>query len=188
MNPESKLTVEIFRDVQSPDISVERAVAGIDKVREVTDLVELTRADRTCRLMLPGLRYVLPLPLVQLVPPTDADMAVVLTDKTFQSEKTIRERGKMTAGRTTYNLRRAPFAQAVVCTKPHIEVADVVAHETAHMIGPDHCGRQECVMSPTRTGEKSDFCPDCAEDLAISAFNLLGHRGSFVARLERAYW
>jgi hypothetical protein len=162
MNRED-ISVEIFRDAGSRDVSIDAATDGVDRIRRITTGIEIVRATKLLKLTNDD-QATLIKPARIRWPKFEADMNIVLTQRTLflppdnHSDTDIDSRG--------HGVRH--FGVAMNASGKKIAMIDaaspdfpelVVAHEIGHMFNlkkngqtwdsRSHCVHDTCVMYQT---------------------------------------
>jgi hypothetical protein len=77
---EKVVTVEVFRDADRQDVSIDAAEAGVDELRRVVTGIEIVRANRLIRVAQPEDPWIVSDNLHPLRQ-TEADLSIVMTDR-----------------------------------------------------------------------------------------------------------
>lgn len=146
---QKKLTVEIFRDADRPNLPLDVAEPGIDEVRRITAGIEIVRTTRLLRVARPdqrmiksdGIRW----------PNLDADFNIIVTDRPLVTVSGLREYGHAETQRGSANL-----GVAIIDTANPDYPIPMVAHEFGHLFdvkktgenwdGHHHCRDEDCFM------------------------------------------
>lgn len=138
------ISVEIFKEADRRDISIDTAEAGIDYVRRVTTGIEIVRSTRLLRLG--DSEHASLYPDKIRWPSLSADMNIVLTDRTLYSAGDELHYGVAYVNRGLNNLKMA----VVDVAKPDFPEL-TVAHEFGHLFNLKHGGE---------TWDQSGHCVD----------------------------
>lgn len=149
MNMPNKLTVEIFRDVATKEVSTEAAEAGVETLRALVPELEIIKTSRLLRVA-PGSTHVDTRKVRW--PNSGADINIVMSGRHLDSEG--RTDGLVRMGVATVT-RRTRFAFIDATTD---DAGLIVAHEGAHLLDvknrgafhhDGHCTCDGCIMLPS---------------------------------------
>ncbi|HEV7952090.1 MAG TPA: hypothetical protein VGO98_01830 [Candidatus Saccharimonadales bacterium] len=146
---QKKLTVEIFRDADRSNLSLDVAEPGIDEVRRIIAGIEIVRATRLLRITRPD-QHMIKSDRMRW-PKLDADFNIILTDRPLVTGSGIREYGHAETHRGSTNL-----GIAIIDTATPDYPVSIVAHEFGHLFdvkktgetwdGRHHCRDEDCFM------------------------------------------
>lgn len=153
------LTVEIFRDMDRRDISVDAAGMGIDHVRRVTTGIEIVRASRLLRIAQPEKSMVRPDKIRWRA--FEADMNIILTDRPLYGSDDNLHHG------VSYAQRGLGARRVAIVDIANPEYPDLtVAHEAGHLLKlksegktwdkNGHCIDKKCIMYPYEYTDEDD--------------------------------
>lgn len=157
MQNNRKVTVEVFRDTLTPEVSIDDAEKGLDQIRQHVGNLAVTRTTRRLKIANTPIDHVNAKTI--RFPDTDANLNIVLTGRPL--EQSEEKPGTSIAGQAFYDTRRRMNLFAVVSTATDLETSIVVAHEAAHLLNlkqrgkyheEGHCTYPTCTMQAQHTG------------------------------------
>lgn len=188
------VTFEILRDVETPEVEVEPAEEAIDRIRQITKVIEVIRTNRLIRVAGPEIETINTGKLA--VPRTDANMAVILTGRPltldarpehWTEQNTLRGE----AFRTRRKMTRAFSIINVVPSRG--DTTAITQHESGHMFelnrydytnGEGHCPQERCTMEWCIDADQTEFCGKCCEQLERKGYEI-AHKNNFWNRWLR---
>ena len=169
-NP-NKLTVEIFRDEKTPDVTIDPVITALGGLSRIVDSFEIIRADRTIKVADESQT----IDMHKIVwRRARADITVAMTDRPiYDYKKKVDVRGASFIMPDKYS--RLGFREAIISSQGGATTEEVTEHEIGHILnvksfgdksdGEGHCLDEDCVMyystvpkvtqsSPEKLGEK----------------------------------
>jgi hypothetical protein len=156
------ISVEIFRDVDGRDMSIEAAVEGVERIRHVTTGIEIVRATKLLKIVNNGADRVQPNKIRW--PKFEADMNIILTERSLF----LPRESEPSESSDMYDNHISPLGIALKYGDKKIAVVDTVtpdfpeliaAHEIGHMFNLKkngatwdsdvHCVSDGCMMYKT---------------------------------------
>ena len=148
MTDRPPLTVEIFRDADTPDISLDEVEAGIEAVRTIATGLQIVRKNRLVRIATPGADVVYPSKVRFARQSTDYN--VVLTGRELRDDL-VKDDDKVES-----KIAGMTYKRVSIITSTSIDVKLATQHETAHLLhlkrsgdahdGDGHCTNEGCIM------------------------------------------
>ncbi|USN96267.1 MAG: hypothetical protein H6797_04295 [Candidatus Nomurabacteria bacterium] len=183
MHYNRNLSIEIFRDSETPDVQVDLAVTALEEIRQITKHIEIVERGNVLQLSEPGVDavYTKDVPLHKI----QTDFGIILSSRPLVLPTMLGQppnTGNITVGNAWVGLDK-PFA--VIDAERTYSLKNSTKHEVGHFIGVPrkgkyfdgdcHCNRPNCVMhSMTKIEiEQDDYCHNCTAQLAKNAFNLM---------------
>lgn len=176
------LSAKVYQDSFSPDLPVERAIAGIEIVKTIAPWIRIERTQRA--VTVGGTRRDFIVADTLAWPRLDADLNVVLTNRPLVRDGDVLQTGGLdhkrlatqeeTVGLAFHFSRVGSKRIALVNTRSIRRYEHTVAHELGHLLGvkgkndDQHCGQKTCLMYPLlRPYGRVDriFCECCSGQL-----------------------
>jgi hypothetical protein len=178
------LSIEIFRDIETPGISIDAAIEGLEEVRGIIGSLVIVARNGLLRLSKPDKDII----RTNKIPPLDieTDFGIILTGRRIimPSKKRLPiSKGNITVGLTVHTKQGSDFA--LIDALNSRSVRGSTMHEKGHLLGiPNggedfdgfcHCRRRDCVMHSQilYRVEQTDYCDSCQYQLAKSAMTLM---------------
>ena len=149
----NNISVEIFRDKDRKEISVDSAEMGIDHLSRVARGIEIVRATRLLRITNNPAVEVINTDNINWPSNLSADLNIVLTDRQLYSEGGVR----LGVAHPTSGMGGKKVAFVDVFSSPQPELT--VVHESGHLLnakasgekwdGEAHCTDPDCLMYPS---------------------------------------
>lgn len=172
------ISVEIFRDIETPDVSIERAIAGLEAVRQIVMPLEIVARNGLLRLS----SYESNVIRTDKLPPVDirTDFGIILTKQMIvmpaERQMPIHD-GNLTVGLTNHPDGASDYS--IIDTWRTNSVINSTMHETGHLFsipnggetfdGGCHCMRPECLMYGELLDCQTTYCTNCTHSLRESA-------------------
>ena len=163
--PQRPLTVEIFKDLQTPEVSIDEVLEGVGKTALLAEGLDIVRTGRKLRISKPGAEVVLA-DKINSWPDFTADINIVTTARPIEISRKVNRTREMSSGTAvlgaagvTGSLRntmrvaivRAGFRLQAAATAGHEigHLLDVRPHQPARADDADHCADTNCLMAPS---------------------------------------
>lgn len=176
------LSVEIFRDINTPDVSIDAAVEGLEAVRGIVGSLEIVARNGLLRLT----QHESDIIRTDQLPALDirTDFGLILTGRPIVMpsawQRPIHE-GNITVGLTVHPDQANDYA--LIDAARTRSLKNSTMHEAGHLLGiPNrgkhfdggcHCRRGRCLMHAELRLTQTDYCNKCKKQLARSAERLL---------------
>lgn len=182
MNGPRSLSVEVLRDIETPDVSIDAIVWGLEKTRYIAPSLEIIARNGMLRVNAEGTDHINTgnLPLYVF----NADLNIIVTGRPIIVPERLRAdelpRGKDYIGTSLPHGRDKPFA--LIDGARSNSPANTAMHELGHLLkfpnrgrnfdGNCHCKIGGCVMH-REVSPSTDFCNNCSKQLAKSVFRMI---------------
>lgn len=177
------ISVEIFRDLETPDVSINDAVAGLADIQQLIEPLKIIDKNRRLKLSKLGSSAIYTNQITSFN--IRSDFGIILTERPIIVASGAKDNklqsGQITVGNTWPNGRSSPFS--LIDAQRSYSVKNSTMHELGHLFrvpgsgesydGDCHCIDDNCVMHPLLAVERSAFCNDCEKQLVKSAANLI---------------
>lgn len=180
----SIIRVGIYRDVETPNIHLDKVINGVDKLISTFGRIAVTETHRLVELTAEKSTKITPTSVNWLE--TNNHMNFVVTARQiFDSDAQIREGTIATVGMSITRPLRNPFVIIDSAHAPHL-MENIVQHEAAHLVrvkdsgkyfdNDGHCNHPTCLMQPIAQKHLSTFCDECSEQLDERLHKLTRHQ------------
>lgn len=177
---DNKIRVGIYRDIETPEVDINSAVVGIDKLRVAFGNIAISETHRLVQLTSEPKKVITSSNVNWLE--TDNHMNFVYTSRILRAgSANLPKEGFGTVGMSVYRPYRKPFVIIDAVHAPHL-LDNVVQHEAAHLVKikdsgkyfdlDDHCNHPRCLMQPIAQKHLDNFCPECSEQLDERLYRL----------------
>lgn len=174
------IRVGIYRDIETPEVDINSAVIGIDKLHAAFGNIAVSETHRLVQLT-PEPKKVITSSNVNWLE-TDNHMNFVYTSRILHAgSANLPKENFGTVGMSVYRPYRKPFVIIDAIHAPHL-LDNVVRHEAAHIVRVkdsgkffdhgDHCNHPQCLMQPVAQKHLDEFCPECSEQLDERLYKL----------------
>lgn len=176
----NSIRVGIYRDIETPEVDINSAVVGIDKLHEKFGRIAITETHRFVQLTRRPQTPITADSVNWLETPNH--MNFVITNRPIHDgPKQSTNDSLVTVGMSIHRLLRKPFVVIETMHAPHL-IENVIQHEAAHLVKvknhgeyydkKDHCNHPNCLMQPTSRQHLNDFCYECSEQFDERLYNL----------------
>lgn len=169
-----RVSVEVLRDRDTPDMAVELAVRALHEVNIIFgNGLDIIDSGRVIPLNYPGFTRVdtNAVPVLE----TRADYGMVMTQSDLIASPKLQaeyeKRNEIIAGIAITGAKEKPYG--IVNTRQQDLQERIVHHEFGHLMGVKnsgvnydnewHCSLEQCTMYRAATRQKSHFCNECAD-------------------------
>jgi hypothetical protein len=178
MNHERQISIEVFRDIEAPDISIDAALAGLGEIKRVVGPIHIV--ERSGQLDPTQIKTSIIETLY--VPKLDiqTDFGVIVTNRPMvppvADQQQLLDNNRVIVGRSWNIGDYKPFV--IIDALRSINPRNTTMHETAHLLGirndkEGHCLRPDCIMHSKISIEQIYFCNECTRQLTKSALRLI---------------
>lgn len=179
MGHKERLTLEIFRDSMTPDVTLDGATLGMAKILDRVPDIDVVDDGLVAHIAERGGKAD-----ASYVYTEDfslhTDMAVIMTGRPLYVGGIFKwlpwNRGSIVGEAFDKHDWRGghPLGYAVVSVNSEDDGAWTFAHETGHLLGVGHCKCSDCLMqTATELSAESHFCDKCSSRLAQGALTLM---------------
>ena len=183
MHYNRNLSIEIFRDSETPDVQIDLAVTALKEIQQISKHIKIIERGGLLELSEPGLDviYTRDMPLHDI----RTDFGVILTSRRLVLPSNVWEPGsndRIVVGNTWIGLDK-PLT--LIDAERTRSLKNSTKHEVGHFIGVPrkgknfdgdcHCNRPACVMHSVTKIEiqQEDYCGNCTTQFAKNAFKLM---------------
>lgn len=175
------ISIELFRDIATPDVSLDLAVKGLEHIRRIIPSLEIVERGGLVKLN-EGTLYIRSeeLPVLDI----HTDFGIILTDRQIfmplEQQMPLHD-DSITIGLTNHVEQGSDYALVDVLRSDSVKCSTM--HETGHLLdipnkgkkfdGNCHCVKRSCIMHAELLLKQTDYCRRCTQQLAKSAMRLL---------------
>lgn len=176
-----RISIEVFRDVETPEIPIDAVIAGLKEVRTLVPTIEVVARNGLMRISDPGTEaiHTKSLPILDI----ETDFGMIITGRPIVIPPSAASRiapGNLVVGNTLPTGLNKPFSIIDAArarfprqtTKHELGHLFKIPHEGERFDGDCHCTDRKCVMHAISQPERDDFCGRCAKQLGRSALGL----------------
>lgn len=177
-----RISIEIYRDIETPEIAIDAAVSGLEEVGQRVPGLDIIARGGLMRVSQPGTETIETAKLPRL--DIEADFAMVITGRRLAvptDAMNVILPGNIVIGNTWPNGNTKPFS--LIDAERGLSPRITAKHELGHLLrfpregrkfdGDCHCTSGRCVMHAVLDIRRDDYCRRCYRQLSRNVMRLL---------------